>query len=335
MRRYQVYDLTLESSVDLPGLLPISTPSNSATPVKIVTSQLPGWFGQCLQNTETPPDFHTFSRQLEGEETEYTLRVWRVNQGQYFHFLYRDGTTFIIDKQGSQIWATWPNNLTLEDATTYLLGPILGFILRLRGTVCIHASAIGIKGQAVAFMGDAGAGKSTTVAAFAQKGYPILSDDVVALVDHGDRFLVQPAYPRIRLWSSTVEALYGDPDILPRIVPTHPTWDKRYLDLTQPGYQFQADSLPLAAVYYLKDRSNEPECPCIESIPVRDQLITLVANTYTNYLLNKQQRAQEFEILSRLVKQVPIREITPHCDVARISQLLKKIVEDFQPIESF
>ena len=75
-------------------------------------------------------------------------------------------------------------------------------------------------------------------------------------------------------------------------------------------------------------------CPRIESMPPKEKLITLVTNTYTNYLLDKQQRAQEFKVLSRLVKHVPIRQITPHRDVVRLPQLLDAILADFDEIVS-
>jgi hypothetical protein len=235
--------------------------------------------------------------------------------------LYRDGTQFIVDCQGTQLWATWPDDLTLEDTATYLLGPVLGFVLRLREVTCLHASAVAIDGKAIAFLGAAGAGKSTTVAAFAKMGYPVLSDDVVALVDKGDRFEVQPAYPRIRLWSESVDALYHAPDALPRIVPTHPTWDKRYLDLTQAGYHFQPQPLPLAAIYVFGERCDRVDAPLVETISERERLINLVANTYTNYLLDKSLRAKEFEVLKRLLTHVPIQRLIPHSDAIYLPKL--------------
>jgi hypothetical protein len=329
---YQIYGLNLTANVDLPGPANVSTPQIGISSIKVMLGHLPAWLTQLPQDLGISPNWYTYPKQSDDEEVFHSLQVWQVNQAQYFYCLYQDGTTFVLNRQGTQIWATWPDDLTLEDTATYLLGPILGFVLRLRGTVCLHASAIAVNGQAIAFMGAAGAGKSTTAAALAQRDYPVLAEDVVALVDQGDTFLVQPAYPRIRLWDTSVSALYGAADALPRIVPTHPTWDKRYLDLTQPGYQFQQEPLPLAAVYYLNVRSDSPICPCIEAMPAQDQLITLVTNTYTNYLLDKQQRAHEFEVLSRLVKHVPIRQITPHTDVACLPQLLDVVLEDFQTI---
>lgn len=328
MFNFQAYGMTLCSTVHIPGLHPLSKADATKEQLEIFWRFFPEWFPLLLDESESNPEYYISPH--TGEEGNPLLRVWKINDDRHFYFRYADGTEFVIDSQGTHIWVNWPDDLTIEDAATYFLGPVMGFVLRLRGNVCLHASAIVIDDRVAVFMGDAGAGKSTTSAAFAQRGYPVLSDDVVALMDRADVFLVQPAYPRIRLWDSSVTALYGAPDALPRLVPTHPTWNKRYLDLTQPGYQFQQEPLPVAAIYYLNARSDELTCPRIEPMSAQEQLISLVTNTYTNYLLDKQQRAHEFEILSRLVKHIPICQITPHNDVSRLPQLLDMILADFE-----
>src|SRR5207253_2928817 len=75
-----------------------------------------------------------------------------------------------------------------------------------------------------------------------------------ALEDFGDRFNVQPACPRVRLWPDAVEALFGAPDALPRITPG---WEKRYLALDNAHHRFQASPLELRAVYLLGERAEE------------------------------------------------------------------------------
>jgi len=240
---------------------------------------------------------------------------------------YADGTEFHLDRTGTEIWATWPEEATLEDTTTYLLGPILGFVLRLRGTVCLHASAIAIDGRAVALLGPPGAGKSTTAAAFAQLGYPIFSDDVVPLFEKEGEVFVRPGYPHLRLWPDSVNSLFGSAEALPRLTPT---WDKRYYDLRQNGNRFQDKPLRLAAIYILGERSEDPGAPSVETLSSHDGLMTLVTNTYVNYLLDKEMRAREFELLSRVVRRIPLRRVRPRTDPSRVAQLCEVIVADFR-----
>lgn len=255
------------------------------------------------------------------------LNVWKADNTERFRFLYSDGTEFVIDLDSGQLWATWADDLTFEDTLTYFLGPVLGFILRLKNIVCLHASAIAVDGQAIVVFGVSGAGKSTTAAAFAKLGFPILSDDIVALDDLQTQFMVRPAYPRIRLWEQSVEMLFGSPDALPRLTPN---WDKRYLDLREDGYQFQDEPLPLGAIYILDERSEDEQAPYCESIPANEALIKLVSNTYANYLLDKDRRKHEFEVLGRIIDYVPIRKVIPHQDPARLMNLCDTILDDYR-----
>lgn len=262
-----------------------------------------------------------------GEAAKPRLAVWTV--GNHYHFQYADGTQFLVDNDGTRVWATWPaGTLTLEDTATYLLGPVMGFVLLLRGYISLHACAVAVDGQAIAIVGPAGSGKSTTAAAFADRGHAILAEDVVTLRERGAALMVQPGYPSIRLWPSSVEALYGAAATLPKLTPT---WDKRYLDLTQKNYEFQQHPLPLAAIYLLAERVSAP-APFVQELAPSEGLISLIANTYATYLMDRQMRAREFELLNRVLRTVPIRKVTPHSDAARIGELCRTIVDDFRCI---
>jgi len=169
----------------------------------------------------------------------------------------------------------------------------------------------------------AGSGKSTTAAAFSDRGYNVLAEDVVTLDDCGDRFLVRPGYPCIRLWPASVKALYGSESHLPKLTPN---WDKCYLDLKE---QFHTDPLPLAAIYHLGERRHDTKAPFVESLDRSEGLLSLIANTYATKLMDKQMRAREFELLTRVLNNVPLRRVTPHGDPARIPELCDRILNDF------
>lgn len=321
--RCSIYGLGLVANRIIPG-----TPASPAAPVDVRVSFgfLPAWLSQLsAHQIET-----SYVAQYKDASGKPGLIVFRLLGGKYYRFSYADKTEFVVDQSGAEIWSVWPENLTLEDTATYLLGPIMGFVLLLRGLVCLHASAIAVGNEAVALLGAAGAGKSTAAAAFSARGYRILAEDVVTLDDRGDRFLVRPSYPCIRLWPASVTALYGSDTELPRLTPN---WDKRYLDLTQRPEQFQTKPLPLAAVYHLTQRRDDPAAPFVQSLERQDGLISLIANTYATNLMDKQMRAREFELLGRVLTHVPVRQVTPHSDAARIGKLCETILEDFESIK--
>ena len=221
--RYRVFGVNLQTSRLIPSLIPLEKDEKIDLYLYMGKNQL----------KENPNLSQELWYESPRDKDGNFLYIWKLDNGAFFRFQYSDGTTFIIDGSGNRIWAKWPKNLTFEDTTNYLLGHIMGFVLGLRGVTCLHASAIAVDDYAIAFLGPGGGGKSTVAAAFAMQGNPVLTDDIIALNDKGDVFLVEPGYPRLKLWSGTVETLFGIPDALPCISPEHPTWDKRYLDLTQ------------------------------------------------------------------------------------------------------
>jgi hypothetical protein len=245
--------------------------------------------------------------------------------GNYFGFFYSDGARFAIERKGREVWADWPENYTLEDACTYLLGPVMGFVLRLRGITSLHASAVVVGDFAVALVGCPGAGKSTTAAAFARCGFPVLADDVVALADREERFFVEPGYPRLNLWPDSLRALFGSDEASPRITPT---WDKRYIPLGENGYRFTSEALPLGAIYCLGTRDPSLTDPVLDDLTGGEAVTTLVANTQVNYLLDREMRGQEFDVLSRLVARVPIRRVRPPADPSALPKTCRTIAAD-------
>jgi hypothetical protein len=259
-------------------------------------------------------------------EGQPLLVVSKIDGGAEFKLSYYDGTEFVVDRGGTSVRATWSGESTIDDMATYLLGPVMGFVLLLRGVHSLHASAVAVDEQAIAVVGPAGAGKSTTAAAFARLGYGVLSEDVVALESRDDHLYVQPAYPCIRLWPESVEALFGSPDALPLLTPN---WDKRCLDLGNGNGSYQQTPLRLAAVYVLGDRCDNPITPRVEALSASAALIALTGNSYVPYLKDKIARAQEFDLLKQVVGTVPVRRAIPHSDPGRVAGLCKVILDDF------
>ena len=314
--RCSIYGLGVIANLNIPG---VPASPLASVDVCITFDSLPTWLPEVsATQIET-----TYVTEYTDECGNPALRVFRLLDGQYYRFCYADGTEFVINER--EVWARWCEPLTIEDTATYLLGPVMGFVLLLRGLVCLHASAIAIGDEVIALVGPAGSGKSTTAAAFSNRGYSVLAEDVVTLDDRKDQFLVRPAYPCIRLWPPAVKALYGSETHLPRLTPN---WDKCYLDLSE--RQLQPKPLPLAAIYLLAPRSDDADAPFIETVDRAEGLMSLVANTYATKLMDKRMRAREFELLTRVLHNVTVRRVTPHSDPARIPHLCESIVSDFR-----
>ena len=248
-----------------------------------------------------------------------------------FQLSYSDGTEFFVDAAGESVWGCCPSPLTMEDLATYFLGPVMGFVLRRRGVTPLHASAVQIGGASVIISGAAAAGKSTTAAALALRGAPVLCEDIAALQESEGRFLVKPGYPRVCLWPDSVEKLLGSMDALPNLTPN---WEKKFLALDGKRANFSSQTAPLGAIYLLGERASDQSAPRIGEISAKEALLELVQNTYMNALLTKEQRASEFELLGRLVNLVPCKRIIAHKEAARIGALCELLENDSRAISA-
>jgi hypothetical protein len=327
---YWVYGLGLETDRPIPGLTPVN---GLAIPdVKVSLEGWPPWSGRKREPSLTLWHINA-NRDAQGEPV---LRVWLDEDNGFFRLRYSDGVEFGVDRQGTQVWAGGPEGTPLEYLAVYLLGPVLGFVLRLRGITCLHASAIAVGNQALAFLGPPGAGKSTLAAVFALSGYPVLADDVSPLREEGGAFLIGPGLPRLCLWPKAVAHLFGSPQALPLLIPPnelYPDWDKQYLALNGGKYRFHASPLALAAIYILGESRADGGLR-VERVEPATGLLTLVANTYRTELLDKDLRGQEFGTLARLAAQIPLRRVASPGDLNHLPRLCRTILEDFHSLPS-
>lgn len=292
----RAFGLTLAADVPVPGLLPADAQDPD---IRIHLTGFPAWFDV---GAAAGPEIWSSSHEADSPADAVSVRS--VGAGRFLLVAYEDGVQFLLSRRGDEIWVRGPAGVTVETVATYLLGPVIGLALRLRGTICLHASAVAVGGAAVAFVGDAGAGKSTIAAAFALRGDRVLTDDIAALARTGAVWTVEPGVPSVRLWDDSVELLLERATALPLMAAG---WEKRYLDLAARGPGFSTgDPLPLAAVYVLERDGPAPSETAACRLSPRQALIALVRNTYANVLLDREMRAVEFAGLSNLVSTVPV-----------------------------
>jgi len=316
---YRAYGLNCVSDTPIAGFSPDPLNSKTVDIYCSINSQQPKWVRQARALPSRL--FYAEPRLLGTSKSNCTLTSYGSDE--FFELAYGDGAQFVIDDPGSRLWAAGQPPLSVDDLAAYIRGPIMGFVLRRRGITSLHAGAACTGAQAILLCGTAEAGKSTTLGALASRGISILSDDIAALQEKDGRFQVEPGYPWICLWPDSVSNLFGKPDALPQITPT---WEKRYLALGTGG--FEPARRPIGAIYLIARRSNDPSAPCVECISSREAVLELVQNTYMNWLLDKDQRAAELDVLIRLASNVPVRRVIPHSDPERINKLCDLIVSD-------
>ncbi|MDJ0795936.1 MAG: hypothetical protein QNJ51_03725 [Calothrix sp. MO_167.B12] len=220
--------------------------------------------------------------------------------------LAKNGDTLIVNPDSYDIN---PQLLSL-----YILSEALGLILYQRGLFLLHASAVKVGEQVVIFVGFPGAGKSTTAAAFAQLGYTVLADDMVAIdLNSEDKPMVYPAFPQIKIWQPAVEGLGYDISTLPTLFP-----GSRKRIIRQPK-NFPTKPFPLTHIFFLEEGSNFQVNPRLGN----DAFLNLARFfPLPSQLLEGKALEQHFQQCLQLINQIELWEIKIMKDFNTLKKLI-------------
>ena len=225
-----------------------------------------------------------------------------------FYVRWMDLFEFLIAPDGRRILYRRLKHASRESFSVYLLGQVLSFSLLAFGREPLHGTAVEIDGRAVTFLGDCGYGKSTLGAAMLARGYPVLTDDVVALQSTKDDWRVHPGMPRIKLFPSIARQLLGS-DI--RGAAMNPETSKLVLQLK--SAQSVRRAIRLERIYVLSDPGQETtrrEKPVIDQLSDREAFLEIIRAAFNLTVLERDRFANQFEFATRLVAGVPVKRLS-------------------------
>jgi hypothetical protein len=201
----------------------------------------------------------------------------------------------------------------------FVLGPALALLLHQRGRLVLHASAVSIDGEAVAFLGGQGWGKSTTAGALYARGHAIVADDVVALnTDEASGRMVYPGFPQLKLWPEVAATLGDEPEKLPRL---HPLHEKRAYSAAR---GFSTKPLALRCLYVLAEGAGAQ----VEDLEPQAAFLELVRHTYTARVLDIHRAPSHFLQCANLAAKVPIRRLKSQRSLAALPGLATLVEKD-------
>lgn len=180
---------------------------------------------------------------------------------------------------GSEIEVTPEPGASMRDVRLFLLGTAFGILCHQRGLIPLHANAIVVQGEAVAFAGPTGAGKSTLAAYFLSRGHQLLCDDICAVsLDDNGRPLAWPGPPRVKLWRDAVAIFGHDSERLERVVDQR---DKFHLPFAR---DIGHAPFPLRRLYVLGTHETESEVS-FSRLRGASAIEAIAAQTYRGRLL--------------------------------------------------
>lgn len=213
-----------------------------------------------------------------------------------------------------------------EALEAYVLGQVLSFALVKRGIEPLHASAVLVDGGALAFLGEAGRGKSTLAAAFLRAGFRLVTDDLLAIGGTGGRVVVYPGPGRLNLVPGPARRLLGHvagarmSGQTPKRVFVLPP--ERVVPGTRP--------VLLRAIYIL---TRPPRRRADRRVRVRrlspgDAFARIVANTFNPIVHDQARLGRLLKRAAWLAPRVPVRAITFPRRLASLPAVLCAILAD-------
>lgn len=211
-----------------------------------------------------------------------------------------DGIGAFVIRRGCEIAVEPEAQANMQELRLALLGPVFAVLLHQRGGLVLHASAVARDHRAIAFLAEAGGGKSTIAAALLTRGYQLVSDDLVAVAPGAaPPPWVYPGFPFLKIWPQVARALGQDVLAAPRV---SAQLEKRVWKIPDAP----TSPLPLSCLYVL----GQGERPRIEPLAAPESFIALVRHTFVALLLDATDTTQQhFQQCSMLVNQVPVRRL--------------------------
>ena len=253
MYYYNVFGLNFASELDLPMFNSISEPDKIDVHIK---------FGSVPDFLENPKDSRVL---FEAKPNQFLLR-FTIYPVRYFV------------ENGNQITIETGGHEDIDFIRLFLITVNVGVLLHQRNVIPLHAGGFLLEGKAVLFAGNSGAGKSTTTAAFREKGYTLVADDVGAIhFDENNIPIVEPGVPFIKLWKKSLDLLNKEAVQENRV---REQIEKYYVPITD----IIQEAVPIKRIYFL-EKSAELTEPVIKNISAIDTVNYLRIGTYRYYYL--------------------------------------------------
>lgn len=199
----------------------------------------------------------------------------------------------------------------------FTLSEALGLILFQKNYFLLHGSAVQIGGQGVVFLGEPGAGKSTTVAAFAQKGVPVISDDMVCIhINEWGNPVLIPSFSQIKIWENSVDGLQlQKTNLLPVREGTNKfSWHDSIV--------FEENPVPLKQIFILTPPSDF--VPLTEQLPQSQVPVELISYfPLPDGLLIGEALKAYFEKSVAIAHKVPVLKMNRPADFAKLYEFVE------------
>jgi hypothetical protein len=153
----------------------------------------------------------------------------------------------------------------------------------------------------------------------------LMTDDMLVLTHHHDGFLAHPGPPRIKLYRTIKDRIFGEgcPGI-----PMNPTTEKLIIPLTDRHHS--TEPRLLAALYLIApdEGGRARRRPFIRRLAPARAFARILAGTVNYCGEDRERLKRQFEFVTRLVQQVPVKTLSYPRHTEKMFQLRDTVIED-------
>lgn len=286
MALYEAYGLIVDSERELPGF-----PEATGQPDVIFRQQaLPSSLAS----------LHNGGSQVAG----------RIEGG--LRFVAENGNDVVFEPEPDAVPAV---------VQAYLAHFVLSVVLRQRGYLVLHASALVRGPHAIVFIGDSGWGKSTTAEFFLQHGFQLLAEDAAAIDLSGSYPELVPGPVQLKLRPQAGAWLREDFEELPRF---HNESETR---VRRSGFAYCAERRPLTRVYALSGEIASETG--VAPLPPAEGVLQLIRHTrVATGFTAPDFAARHLRQCERVVQKVPVKRLERKWGLDELPHILRVVEDD-------
>jgi hypothetical protein len=295
MFHYKAFGLEISSEIELPGMIEGSKNSD----VKII-------LGKVDPSQVTDAEIEGANYLLVGGD----VYLWWDDIGKV---QISNGNLVIVDTD-SELKDSDEINII-----PFLLGPVMSSLLHQRGFLVLHGSSVKVNKEAIAFLGFRGNGKSTTAINLYKDGYPLVTDDILAIKFNDEGLpVVYPGYPHVRLGKDSYNQVKDKTDILTHI---RTIVGKVFCDAS---FGFSTEPIPLKRIYIIEN-GDEFDISVLNS---QEHLIDLIRHSIANRIFQHIAQANNLKQCAMLINKVSVRRLKIKHSFDDIQELIITIKQD-------
>jgi hypothetical protein len=286
-----------------------------------IESSIPLFDSVVSERADPHYSFHLFPADppgLQGIEWVYQTALpdgseWlsMAKRGSDFVLRFADMADFVISSDRRRIKCYQHPDTPIETIRHLFLDQVFPYLLISHDQLALHAGAVVVNGEAVAFLGESGQGKSTLCASFGHRGSQLIGDDCLLLKKANEKIFCLPSYPGVRLWDQSVSALFSEPIVSPV---SHYS-RKHRLDTRDNNIPVATEPIPLKKIYLLAplDQSGAKGQIVVTPVAPNEAFRHLLNGGFRLNIYDHNEIRDEFNLISHILSKVRISRLSfPH-----------------------